>query len=351
MGKYKILTRYGKNESNKKILFFEISAVTLDELDLIRHKIKEEVQFDKIKKIYFEPKSEFPKYKLREFTDKKKVNSPDKADCIVFNKSYFKGFCFSKYKYSIRDLDTGDTILISEDYLLNPTVRNIIGCEVTAENILRILIEEKTVSPNSKIFGEMAISRMYDSPSVAEFYNEKIIISDKQLSDFVNENLVEFDEERFNTIKHMLSSRDSDSISLAIDTLSNMNSKRDPFKIIYLIKKYSSTILNSKRSKSVGFKNLIKSLGFTPTSSIVDICNIIHFLPYFKIFELIDDLDCNKICDKDIEFAKRMFENEIIDAMASKNLFDNKILNVLSVDIEIKINQKTKDNKTSFNIF
>lgn len=338
MSVYKILRNRYYSLRNNEISIDDVDAIPFDNIIFLEKKINEVNSLDGINKIYFDKTSDFPRFKLSNFTSIKKLNSSDEADCVVYKNLYFDNpLKLLRYKYSIRDLDSDIVYLISEGFYNNTNIKPISSDESQAEKIKRHLIETGMTSRNLVIDEDITLYKIDECPNIMQIAENKKIISDANLDLLISKNLIKLDDESFKSIDSMLSSNDSGSIEIGVQMICNLDYFDSPFRMLYLIRKNGVKISNSKKVNSIVFKNLINSFGFSKHEGTRLACFRLPNFTYFDMIKMSKPFDFSKACDEDKEFAKNIYKDEIYKALCESQLSNEDVLEALNVDLKITI--------------
>ncbi len=203
-------------------------------------------------KIYFNPKSKFPRFKLQG-TDFKRTIKPEKADVIVVPKA-IKSFCYRFIDIKVYEGNNsclyGITSSIFTHYFKSET-----EFKNSIKNWMNLDLEYKeTVTfsalPNSSIYVLDVINNKYNKP----------IITDDMLDLEVSKTLATMTESDIDSIDSMLASTDSSVVELGLKTLCGFNVFETPTIIKTLLCKNYYNFIKNKAVDSVSVRKMLNSV-------------------------------------------------------------------------------------------
>lgn len=246
-----------KNTTNTKGSYF---YGTSEQLKLMLNKNKADVDFTKLKKVFFSQSSSFPRFKLSQFTNIKRALKPVNAEVVIhgdyrWDKTYsdFLVF-FSETENVFYHLKKHSLTL---DYFKNK--------KINESSILNYLIDTGNISPDSKF--------VFDGPPIVlnsiilndlELINSVSIpfVSENDLNNYIN-SLQDDPSDSIESISEFLESNDVCTVDLGLKLLNNFNVLLCPCTIGMLLIKNSTNVLRTNACNSVGFKNVLSTLTLT----------------------------------------------------------------------------------------
>ena len=203
-------------------------------------------------KIYFHPKSEFPRFKLQG-TPFKRTIKPENADVIVIPKARSQ-YASTYDKMKIYRGDDGNLYGISEDIFTSYFTSEKNFKELVKKwNNLTLEYKETTgitiINKNLKYVLEIAYNN-YNKP----------IITDDMLDLEVSKTLTTMTESDIDSIDAMLASRDASVVELGLKTLCGFNVFETPTIIKTLLCKNYTNIQYNKAMESVSVRKMLNSV-------------------------------------------------------------------------------------------
>lgn len=203
-------------------------------------------------KVYFHPKSEFPRFKLMGTTFKR-VTKPEKADVIVIPKAKCEyGTIYENMK--IYEGDNGGLYGISIDTFNNYFISN--------KNFENAVKKWSNLSLEYKETIEITIidKRLRYVLEIAYNNYNKPIITDDMLDLEVSKTLATMTESDIDSIDAMLASKDPSVVELGLKTLCGFNVFDTPTIIKTLICKNYSNLVYNKAMNSVSVRKMLNSI-------------------------------------------------------------------------------------------
>lgn len=159
--------------------------------------------------------------------------------------------------------------------------------------------------------------------------NQNKLVSDNCIYDIASEDSVTIDEEMYNNIVNMITSTDSENLSLGMESMANSNIEKSRGYIAMIFYLYSELFKNSKTYNHVNFKALRKQFDIYST-------NGVSYYPY--PYE---------------RFLNQMLDQELLDTFMLKTIHEQLVKNVIhnnlnwrnslfDITIELKDEHKKK---------
>jgi hypothetical protein len=283
--------------------------------------------------IYFVPTVSFPRYKIRDKAEEvgfKIKRSSDKADYIVIDNMAFKKF-IDKLNDGNRRYVTHTSVKMQE--LLEVTEECGFDIDISKlNNDVKESLNEKEVFSITKYGGEfntelsfftkiicnktfdlnLGYSQFIDTKFVATegielfknictYYANNKLITTSSLLNYVTPS-VTIDEKMYTRLNQMFTSGASDNISLAMETMCNVNTKKSLYYIMQLTNSHYSLMRWSEVYNNVNFKTFRNTLNTLLNGKDTLFYNRLHFT------EMIEHLGKNKVLEK---FHLDVFKEEI----------------------------------------
>lgn len=239
-----------------------------------------------VKKIYFDPASKYPRFKLNELTSIKRCLSPSKADVCVLPKvniPTYKPFHSSTkntnpYKsivqiYYSKSEDAYYLIDHCPEYCyakqntldLQKFINNAATSGTTGiDKFVSAILNEKIIPSDCTLFykGKICIlSEKSEFELVNNILNNYMkIIYDTELDKFINCNLQDLTDDDLKSLTGMLKSSDPTVVGMGIKLISSYNIVNSSCSVGILIASSWNNITNNSACKSVAFKQVLKTL-------------------------------------------------------------------------------------------
>ncbi len=236
-------------DSDKEDVFAEIE------------KIHNPSKFSTAKNVYFEPLSKYPRYKLTENTDKKRVIKPEKADIMVFS----------------RKLDINTSASVQDVYKINSPLREyyftvdpsrIVNLQIVKYKLETYLMDKEyadSVTGIEKVYSGNKVCRI-DNKVYSFLVNldkgvYANIIFDDELDNYINKNLLPMEDSDYKQLIYMLSSKDETVVEMGLKMIPSYNILDNACKIGILLYDNYKNIGGNKGFNSVVFKQVLDTLG------------------------------------------------------------------------------------------
>lgn len=289
--------------------------------------------------IYFVPTVSFPRYKIRDKAEEvgfKIKRSSDKADYIVIDNMAFKKF-IDKLNDGNRRYVTHTSVKMQE--LLKVTEECGFDIDISKlNNDVKESLNEKEVFSITKYGGEFNVelsfftkiicneafdldlgySQFIDTKfaategvelfkNICTYYANNKLITTSSLLNYVTPS-VTIDEKMYTRLNQMFTSGASDNISLAMETMCNVNTKKSLYYIMKLTNSHYSLMRWSEVYNNVNFKTFRNTLNTLLGGKDSLFYNKLHFT------EMIEHLGKNKVLEKfHIDAFKEEIERCLID--------------------------------------
>lgn len=272
------------------------------------------------KNVYFDPNSKYPRSKFTENSDKKRVIKAENADVIVCPDLFIP----SNTIWINKILKDGD------NYFYNLSSVSVdINCIVPLPFQQINNLEECTFSYS---YCYLINKKEYQSlENIVQGYYTKII-SDSELDIYVNQTLLDVNDEQYIQLRHMLSSSDDTVVELGLKLLSSYNIIDNKCKIGILLYDTYRNIINNKGRNSVFFQQLLSTLNITPQ----ELYSELYYKDSYKRY--VQRLIVQSNNTDDILFAKNYLAKCF--SLQLQKQFDKWNENFINLDmnLELKIN-------------
>ena len=319
----------------------EVEYININEDTIKKSFVLEDtvVNLQKGDNIYFVPTVSFPRYKIRDKAEEvgfKIKRSPDKADYIIIDNIAFKKFMeklnesrryVTHNSFKIQDLlniqkECGFDIDIST--LSNEAKESLNEKEAVVINRYNLQIDIELGFFTNLIYNkrfELSLGYMQlldtSTPSVTEnidlfktickYYANDKLITTSSLLNYVTPS-VTIDEKMYTRLNQMFASGDSSNISLAMETMCNVNTKKSLYYIMKLTNSYHTVIRWSEVYNNVNFKTFRNTLNTLLGGKDILFYSRLHFT------EMIEHLGKNKVLEKfHLDAFKEEIEKCLID--------------------------------------
>jgi len=225
--------------------------------------------------VYFTKASKLPRFKYKEYIENKKINPKktnriDYADTFILSINELKGELlksFAEYcTVPVLDIRSSASTEL-KDYIIKHGITEVlilkemlIHWAETTNNfpLSKTKINSYTVDEYNKAYTGWGSGTIESYIDIYNYLESKLnsvkIIFDESFSEEMNEGLI-IDEEVYNNIANMLSSDDSNNISMGIEIISNCDFKQSNIYILLLINEFWKKF-NSKNI-TANFKNCL----------------------------------------------------------------------------------------------
>lgn len=228
------------------------------------------------KKVYFDCKCKYPRYKLAEYTNIKRCLNPSKADsCIITKENYYiDGIeCYLIYSKSSNQYWMINGALSTSSYRYNSNIKseaeyilNKLNYQNTVQDTIRILSQQNIISPDATIIysGTYRTLINNDYEHFDNIINNFMKITyDTELDKFVSSNSSTLSADDLNTIDGMLGSSDPAVVAMGMKLLSSYNISNSICAVTAVICKNINKIKQNTAKTSVGFKQILQQLNIT----------------------------------------------------------------------------------------
>ena len=292
-------------------------------------------EINDLKTIYFDPASTYPRYKLRENSDLKKVLKIEKADAVISQNEYtysdrlnpglvFKDNFDNLYLINFFSIKYIKDKSFQENYENCKVLEDQINDYRTANN-MELITDLKIIEKNGYI--ETNIKLATSLYNLFNIYTK--IVLEKDIDLLINKNLLDMTNEEYDQINSMLSSTDENTVELGLNLLSGYNINDNICKIGTLIVLNATNIFYNKGSNRVGFQQIISTLNINKVDAIRAEKRIGALINYLKNLVELSNNEEDKIYERNclLIFLKK----ELIDKYNELNSY------VSSKDIKIKL--------------
>lgn len=243
-----------------------------------------------VKKVFFDPECPYPRFKLNELTSIKRCLSPSKADLCVLSKTNIQTYrpqhssggdpkdnivkiLYSKSENAYYLIDhcpntchnTGNTKDLQK-YITRACTPGTVGID----KFLSAVMNEHIIPSDCTLFYQGKISFLGDQKSFEQIdnilNNYMKIIYDTDLDTFINSNLQSITDEELKSLSSMLQSSDQTTVGMGIKLISSYNIVDAACSIGILISSSWNNISSNSAVKSVGFQQVLKTLGISEGS-------------------------------------------------------------------------------------
>lgn len=285
-----------------------------------------------VKRVYFDPKSKYPRFKLSEATTIKRSLTAAKADvCILpkvqydtYKPQYSSGgaprdkniklyYSPSEDTYYLIDHKPGACYQSSSSKDLNNFINKAINTSSSdpLEQFASAVMAEGIIPADCTLFYSGKCCFFTDNSEYEQvnniLNNYMKIIYDTELDKFVSNNLSDLTEDDLKSLSGMLGSQDPTVVGMGIKLLSGYNILDSACSVGILLMSNWNTITSNSAFKSVGFQQILNTLGISEReiySGITD--NIIN-----KLYKSsTNDADKEKARKIVIDKLKKSFEKK-----------------------------------------
>lgn len=236
------------------------------------------------KKVYFDPLCKYPRFKLNSLTNIKRCLDPSKADSIILHKMEFTTYsskssisganktrdylilysaqnnCYYLIDYyPIKLYDSKEWKLLNK-YITQYSKDNTSGLHSWASALIngQILPSDCVIF----YFGKMILTDDKQTEFLDNLYSKYMKITyDTELDRFINIGLQKPEKEDLETINNMLASSDESVVGMGLKLLTNYNLGASACSIGIIIAQNWGNIIRSSVSRSVGFEQVLATLG------------------------------------------------------------------------------------------
>ncbi len=230
------------------------------------------------KKVYFDCKCKYPRYKLTEYTDIKRCLNPSKADSCIITKEARYGCMLSCYLIYSKSTNTywmmcepirlqygHSQVNAAVEYILNK-----LNYKRDSQDTLRVLRQTNVIPQDACIIYTGPYKDLTDNEY--EHFDNIInkfmqITYDTELDKFVSANSAFLSIDDLNTIDGMLQSTDASVVAMGMKLLSNYNISNSVCAVTALICKNIHNIRTNTAKTSVGFKQILQQLNISSLNS------------------------------------------------------------------------------------
>jgi len=279
---------------------------TLPLSTLEQHKTNKLSETDRV---YFNKSSSIPRYKLKEYLDQTKLKL-NKTNRIAFADTFVASL--NAYKTVIYSKDTGDKYYVVPVSDIEPQADK--GFKTTAreKNFSNVLVPrhyensghsfDLSKYPTIKI---LAIGKSWGDSKASEIIDSFVhlankptipkIVFDETLIDDCNEGIV-IDEEIYNNIRDMISNKNKENMSLAMEIMSNSDYTQSKVNLLLLLNEFGYTL--RQVPKTINYQSMLN-----------------YFVEYKDIigisWERFSDIMLHKVCktDQDKELVRKYILN------------------------------------------
>lgn len=242
-----------------------ISTFPLNEL--LSHKTN---TLEATDKVYFTKSSSIPRYKLKEFLELTKIEL-NRTNKIDYANTYIASInAFKEFIYSTSDRYNRYYVVPADDMI--PYAARGYKKQMNEKNLTTVLVRESDVKNNAPgvnfskypLINIIPVDNGWGSSklkNIAESFvylagkkNDVKIIFDETLIEICNSGVV-IDEEIYENLSSMLSSKNKENVSLAMEIISNSDFVHSRIYILMLLNKYSMEF--KIVDKTTNFKSLL----------------------------------------------------------------------------------------------
>lgn len=303
-----------------------INALPLD--DLLNHKSN---KLDPKDKVYFTKSSTIPRYKLKDYLEQAKIEI-NKTNRIAFADTYVVGL--NTYKTFIYNKDSIQTYFVVPVDDIVPYTERGFKTKAFDNNVQTVLVPHHfkdsnhsftslsnyptvQIIPISKGWGNAKTNDILDSfVHIANKQTVPKLVFDETLLEDCNSGIV-IDEDIYDNLRGMLSGKNTDNISMAMEIMSNSEYETSKVYLLMLLNEFGNTSLK-RVAKTTNYQSLLN-----------------YFIEYRDImgntWERFSDHMLSKVCktDIDIELIRKYildrFNNFLKNSKTKFKLEDIKI--------------------------
>jgi hypothetical protein len=281
-------------------------------------------QFTGNEKLFFMPGCTVPRFKIKQMNENEgkgicTVKSATKADVIIYGSETSKSIIGNVYDYYTAPMSELETYLEQNYEIGNSLVlkiRNYIeqNREELSEDFVigGYSLRNHMYSPHrtyaidnitSKRFWASDEKKLNDLEDMLAL--NKPVVSQDELIPFLNSGVV-MNEDMYNEVRKMFDSKDANNHVLAMELMSNCDTKRSLVYLLFLFTEYHYEINCRSERKHVNFKSLISAIGSEPGDFRGDTDSVIEELIKRKA-----------ISSEELPFIMKKYEEEVIDNIGS----------------------------------
>lgn len=303
-----------------------------------------------VKKVFFDPECSYPRFKLNELTSIKRCLSPSKADLCVLSRTNIQTYrpkhnsggdpkdsivkiLYSKSENAYYLIDhcpntcysTGNTKDLQK-YITRACTPGTVGID----KFLSAVMNEYIIPSDCTLFYQGKISFLGNQKLFEQIdnilNNYMKIIYDTDLDTFINSNLQSITDEELKSLSSMLRSSDQTTVGMGIKLISSYNIVDAACSIGILISSSWNNISNNSAIKSVGFQQVLKTLGISEGS-----------LHSGKTLEMINNLYKTSTNTEDKEKAKGVVLEKVKEELNQKWNYFKSNLDAIPMDFDFTL--------------
>lgn len=353
-------TKYGDRTSPCDIIIEEYMSYTpikdtlSKELDIIKSKKYNPYDGDVL---YFHPKCIVPRYKLKEILSPfgvKTTIKEEKSNVKIINKKSINSFFTYEYLYTVRLSD----FLLFTDYssnVSNDIIESIKEhshfCDKTNEKIIygkyttvNVIDNHLSLTNNSRLRCNgiylnnliqlkegLDVNKDYekfDKLVIDILSNSRDYYMDKSISELLQNESIQIDEEMYTQLCNMLESRDQSNVTMAVEVIANCNINESAEYIYKLMKAYlHNRIIDSKSWNSVNMKSFRETTGFDRNTYFSED----HYISFINKYNSLGKEHIDYIKEKALSTAKTYIKHLFISNI------DQKIVNISNINFDVEI--------------
>ena len=292
-------------------------------------------KLEDLKKVLFAEKCEFPRFKLSNFTNIKRALKPSTADAIIFTQEtvyeHYENNLLCCFSESFQMYYVIDCNSIKNAFRRTNIDYNGLSEKDRIEKIIDVVKIHNVLPEDSKFVNYRIFTKIYDYQikNYKLLTSGKLVITSEDLNNKLTGTLDKVDDDVLKSIDELLGSSDPGSVGMGMDLLINFNVLERSCTIGMLLLKHGEKIYNNRKCSSVGFKNIMSSLGINK----LDLCGVSDekFLRYIN--------NLYKICkNEDDKLSSREIARQIINNKVNKEAeYYNKYCHDLNFKIKIEV--------------
>lgn len=221
----------------------------------------DQIDLTQLKKVFYDPMCKYPRFRLADNTDVKRCLKVENADAIIVSdvkvySLYDEFFIFKSdvnnkyYRFSVDQFEA----YWFKTYFSGPH---------TIQNLITSLVNERVVASDARLIYKGKISIINDE--LLECYklslSSKMRIHESVLDNAISLKMNPVDKNDLDAISELISSPDTATVDLGVKMLLNYDVIGNACAIGMFLLRHKNNIIKCNASKSVGFINLLKSLG------------------------------------------------------------------------------------------
>lgn len=281
-------------------------GIYLGDVESIRNEINKKlnpVGPDKFAKVYFDPNCKYPRFKLSSLTDIKRCLDPSKADTVIISDPTINNYIsrvrtiYKKFKEVLILYSTTENCYYLIDYcpdkLINraedPKFQSLFSKyadikEVGLRRWSSALINSKVLPSDCKEFysGKVVLTHTDEETQFINnlFTKYMLLTYDTELDRFIANGLQKPTDEDLQTLQRIFASTDNSVVDMGLKLLSNYDLSSHVCSVGIILANSWGNINSSRVSRSVGFTQVLSSLGLRRqdlnTYNVDDIINVLY---------------------------------------------------------------------------